>query len=115
MENEMLVNFNDIGFAHSTILAYNVSEDNVNLKLECWDGKIFEMNFIKYVSFFSTNYFSIDDFQEVTESFLLERALDEFYEVRPKHHPFRIFKFLHDDITTLEIICEGFNMKEIKT
>jgi len=108
MENEMLVNFNDIGFAHSTILAYNVSEDNVNLKLECWDGKIFEMNFIKYVSFFSTNYFSIDDFQEVTESFLLERALDEFYEVRPKHHPFRIFKFLHDDITTLEIICEGF-------
>jgi len=25
-----------------------------------------------------------------------------------------IFKFLHDGIITLEIICEGFNMKEIK-
>lgn len=48
----MLVNFNDIGFAHSTILSYNVSEDNVNLKLEWWDGKIFEMNFIKMLQIF---------------------------------------------------------------
>ena len=107
------MNYNDIDFADSNIISYNVDGDNLTLNFESWNGKLFEIKFLNYVSLFSTNYFRISDFQEVSESFLLEKALEEFYEVRPEKHHFRIFKFLHDDITTLEIICEGIIIKKL--
>ena len=112
MKKKISVNFNDVDFADSKILSYVVDTDNLTLYLECWNCKIFEIKFLNYISLFSTNYFRISNFQEVSESFLLEKALNEFYEVIPKAHHFRIFKFLHNDITTLEIICEDISIIE---
>lgn len=105
------MNINNIDFADSNILSYNVDIDNLTLFLECWNATVIEMKFLNYVSLSSTNYFRISDFQEVYESALLDKTLDEFYELRPKEHPFRIFKFIHDDLTTLEIICENISIK----
>ncbi len=114
MEKEKSLSLKNIDFADASILSYLVNFDNLTLTLESWDGEIFEIKFLKYVSLFSTNYFRISSLQEVFDSSLLEQALTEFYEVRPEKHNFRIFKFLHDvDITTLEIICEDVNIKKM--
>lgn len=116
MEEEKSLNFKNVDFADANILTYIVSGDNLTLSLESWNGEIFEIKFLKYVSLFSTNYFRISSLEEVFESSLLEQALTEFYEVRPEKHNFRIFKFLHDvDIITLEIICEDISIKNISS
>lgn len=113
MEKEKSLSLKNIDFADASILSYLVNFDNLTLTLESWNGEIYEIKFLKYVSLFSTNYFRISSLQEVFESSLLEQALTEFYEVRPEKHNFRIFKFLHDvDITTLEIICEDVSIKK---
>lgn len=114
MKKELSVDF-EIGFADSNIQSYTVDDKNLTLFLECWNAEIVEIVFFKFVSLFAMNYFQIADLREVFESQLLERALNELYEEKPKEHNFRIFKFLNsDDMTALEIVCEDIQIKRVK-
>jgi hypothetical protein len=112
MKRELSVNF-EIGFADSNIRSYTIEGENLTLFLECWNTIIVEIRFLKFVSLFAMNYFRISDLQEVFESPILERALNELYEEKPKEHCFRVFKFLSsDDMTALEVVCEGISIKK---
>jgi len=115
MKNELPVEF-EIGFAASKILSYSINDGNVSLFLECWNSAVLEINFLYFASLFAMNYTRIADFREVFESSLLERALEELYEKKPKEHLFRVFRFLNsDDITAFEIVCEDIKVKKISS
>lgn len=114
MKKELPINFK-IGFADSIIQSYVIDNKNITLFLECWNSDVVEIKFLKFVSLLGMNYFRISDLQEVFESPLLDRALNELYEEKPKEHSLRIFKFLNsNDMTALEIVCEGIIMTCIK-
>ncbi|NGX42982.1 MAG: hypothetical protein K940chlam7_01272 [Chlamydiae bacterium] len=87
MTRKLPVNF-EIGFADSTIQSYSVENENLTLFLECWNSEIVEFRFLNFVSLFAVNYFRIADVQEIFESPLLERALNELYEKKQKFHLF---------------------------
>lgn len=113
MKKKLSVNF-EIGFADSNIQSYTIEDDNVTLFLECWNSVIVEIKFLKFVSLFAMNYFQISDLQEVFDSPILERALNELYEEKPKQHCLRSFKFLNsDDMTALEVVCEDIHIRKI--
>src|ERR1700730_6688424 len=115
MKRELSVNF-EIGFADSNIQSYTIEGENLTLFLECWNSEIVEIKFLKFVSLFAMNYFRISDLQEIFESPILEKALSELYEEKPKEHCLRIFKFLNsDDMTALEIVCEDIHIGNIKS
>lgn len=98
-----------IGFADSKILSYKIENENLTLLIECWNAEIVEIKFLNFVALFAMNYFRISDFQEVFESSLLEKALTELYEERPKKH--NIFKFLNsDELTALEIVTARWDI-----
>ena len=114
MKRTLSIDF-EIGFADSNIKSYTIEGENVILFLECWNTEIIEIKFLRFVSLFAMNYFQISDLQEVFESPILERALNELYEEKPKKHFLRIFKFLNsDDMTALEIVCEDIHIRKIK-
>jgi hypothetical protein len=56
----------------------------------------------------------ISDLQEVFDSPLLERVLNELYAEKPNKHNFRVFRFLNsDDMTALEIVCENIHIEKL--
>ncbi|NGX42845.1 MAG: hypothetical protein K940chlam7_01133 [Chlamydiae bacterium] len=112
MKRKVPVDF-EIGFADSKIQSYSLEDENLTLLLECWNSKIVEFRFLNFVSLFAMNYFRIADIQEVFESPLLERALSELYEKKPKDHNLRIFQFLNSDgMTALEVVSEDIKIKK---
>lgn len=113
MKKDLSVNF-EIGFADSNIQSYTIEGENLTLFLECWNSQIVEIKFLKFVSLFAMNYFRIFDFQEVFNSQILERALSELYEEKPKEHCLRAFRFINsDDMIALEVVCEDMHIKKI--
>lgn len=115
MEDERTLNINTIGFADSEVLSYNTNRESIKLFVQLWDAEILEIKFINNASIFDMGYFRIAEVQEILESPLLDRVLDEYYEVKPEKHPYRIFKFLtSDDMTALEIVCEDVKIRRIK-
>lgn len=103
-----------IGFADSEIQSYTVEGESLTLLIECWNAEKVEIKFSNFASLFTMNYFRIADFREVFDSPLLERSLNELYVEKPEKHNFRIFKFLNsDDMTALEIVCEGIQIRKI--
>lgn len=112
MKNDLSVDF-EIGFADSCIQSYFVKGSSLTLLLECWNSVIVEIEFLNFASLFSMNYFRVADLNEVFESPLLERVLSELYEEKPKAHNYRVFKFINsDDLTVLEIVCEGIKIQK---
>ena len=112
MKKQLSVKF-EIGFADSYIQSYCVENDNLILILKCWNSVIIKIDFIDFVVFSAMNYVEIANLVEVFESSLLERALDELYEKKPKQHPYRIFQFITpDDMTALEIVCEDIKIQK---
>jgi hypothetical protein len=115
MEDTFTKNINEIGFADSEIISYTTKHDIVTLFVKLSNAEIFEIKFINYVSLLDMCYFRIADIRETFESPLLDRVLEEYYEIKPVKHPFRIFKvFNSDDMTALEIVCEDVNIRRIK-
>jgi len=113
MKRELPVNF-EIGFADSIIRSYSIKGENLTLFLECWNSEIVKITFLKFVSLFAMNYFRIADLREVFDSSILERALRELYEGKPEKHGLRVFKFLNsDDMTALEVVCEGISIEKM--
>lgn len=112
MKKELSIDF-EIGFADSNIQSYTIEGENLTLFLECWNSEIIEIKFLRFVSLFAMNYFQISDLQEVFESPILERALSELYEEKPKEHYLRIFKFLNSNkMTALEVVCEDIHIRK---
>lgn len=115
MENEKSVNLKNIDFADSEILSYTVKNDTLTLFIERWNAEILEIKFLNYASSLSMNLFGIAEVKEVSESNLLDKVLNEFYEKKPKENPFKIFQFFNsDDMCALEIVCEGIDIRRIK-
>lgn len=115
MENKLSVNINQIDFADSEILSYTVKNDTLTLFIERWNAEILEVKFLNYASSLSMNLYGIAEVKEASESPLLEKVLNEFYEKKPIEHPFKIFQFFNsDDMCALEIICEGVDIRRIK-
>ncbi|SCA62851.1 hypothetical protein SCG7109_AE_00180 [Chlamydiales bacterium SCGC AG-110-M15] len=110
MKKDLSVDF-EIGFADSCIQSYFVKDNDLTLLLECWNAVVLEIKFLNFASVFAMNYFRIADIKEVFRSPLLDRVLDELYEEKPKKHEFRVFKFLNsNDMTALEVVCEGIKI-----
>jgi|GEM_PF-2144732 len=115
MENKIPVNINAIDFADSEILSYTVKRGCLILFIERWNAEILEIKFLDYAASFDMGYFRIAEMQEVFETPFLERVLKEYYEIKPKEHNVRVFKFFNsDDMTALEIICKDVNIRIIK-
>lgn len=104
----------EIGFADSEIMHYSVNSDDLILTLECWNAVILEIKFIGFASVFGMNLCTVSEFFEIFNSPLLDNVLKEYYNEIPKEHNYRIFKFLNpNDMTILEIVCEGIEIKKI--
>lgn len=115
MESKLPVNISSIDFADSEILSYNIKSEGLTLFVERWNAEILEIKFLKHVAVLAMCYFRIAEAQEVYESPLLERALNELYETIPKEHNFRIFKFITpEEDVALEVVCEDINIRIIK-
>jgi len=115
MESGSILNINTIGFADSEILSYNVKPCCMTLFIKLWNADILEIKFLDYAASLDMGYFRIAEVQEVFESPLLERVLDEYYEIKPKEHNFKVFKFSNsDDTTALEVVCEGVSLRKIR-
>ncbi len=95
-----------IGFADSEILSYHSSNDNLILRLKCWNEKIIEFEFVDCILFLILNNWKISDVCELNDSFLMERALKKVYETIPEQHPYKVFQFLdNDDDPAVEVAC----------
>jgi hypothetical protein len=102
----------EIGFADSNILSVNVIDGNVTVVLKRWNDQIIEIKFFNFIAMLSTDNTSVADFIEIFESPLLDYALEDSYESKPKMHPYRVFKFLtSDDTNSLEVVCEEIYIK----
>ncbi len=115
MENKLPLDILAIDFADSVILSYTVKFGCLILFVKRWNAQILEIKFLEYASSVDVDYVEIAYVQQVFESPLLERILDEFYEKKPNSHNFKIFKFFNsDDLTALEVICENVNVRIIR-
>ena len=114
MENELISNISTIDFADSEILSYTVKREYLMLFIELWNAEILEIKFLGHAASLDMGCFRIAEVEEVFESTLLERLLGEYYEIKQKEQPFRVFKFNSDDSTVLEIVCKNISVRRIR-
>lgn len=97
----------DIGFEDSEILSYCSKNDlNVLILHKCWNEEILSLEFFDCMFFSIKGSWEISDVCVSTQSPLLDKVLEEVYEIMPTIPEYKLFQFFNFDEPNVNIVCK---------